>query len=172
MRLLRPLALAATLALPLPALAHGAGHGHGDGHAHATLAETETLLIEDGYVISAMPDAPTGAAFMLITNRGDAPDRLVAAEGDAAARIELHTHVLENGVARMVELEDGIELPPGETVALARGGLHVMLMGLTGPLEDGAEVPLTLVFEKAGPVAVVLPVDRARVPNPDADHRH
>jgi hypothetical protein len=72
----------------------------------------------------------------------------------------------------MREVEGGIPLPAGETVMLERGGLHVMLMGLTAPLEDGADVDLTLVFETAGEVAVTVPVDRNRVPNPDAEHQH
>lgn len=164
MKLLPVLALAAGLVLPAALVAQ---------HAHApVLAEVGGLTIADGYAISAGPAARTGAAFMAITNGGDAPDRLVAARTPAAERVELHTHVLTDGVAQMREVEGGIPLPPGETVLLERGGLHVMLMGLTGPLEDGADVDLTLVFETAGEVAVTVPVDRNRVANPDAEHQH
>ena len=45
---------------------------------------------------------------------------------------------------------------------LARGGDHVMLMGLTGPLKDGDSFPLTLTFEHAGNVTVDVVVDSAR----------
>jgi periplasmic copper chaperone A len=162
MRLLSVLALAAGVALPSAVSAQ---------HA-PVLAEAGSISIADGYAISAGPTARSGAAFMAITNAGDTVDRLVAARTPAAERVELHTHIMSDGVAQMREVEGGIPLPPGETVMLERGGLHVMLMGLTGPLEDGAPVDLTLVFETAGEVSLTVPVDRNRVPNPDAAHQH
>lgn len=47
---------------------------------------------------------------------------------------------------------------PGGAVALAPGGLHLMLLGLRQPLAEGATLPLTLVFETAGEVTLDLPV--------------
>jgi hypothetical protein len=146
-------AIAAALVL----LAGGAA-----GESRAPLAEAGGLRVLDGYAISSGPNAPAGAAYMTIANDGDASDRLVAAESPAARRVGLHDHVLENGVARMVALPQGVQLPAGETVAFERGGLHVMLMGLTGPLVDGATVPITLVFEGAGALTIEFPVDRSR----------
>jgi periplasmic copper chaperone A len=57
----------------------------------------------------------------------------------------------------MVQVEDGIPVPAGETVVLAQGGLHVMFMGLTEAWSEGDGVPVTLVFERAGSVEVTLP---------------
>lgn len=59
---------------------------------------------------------------------------------------------------RMRELEGGLAIPPGATVALAPGGLHLMLMGLKTPLKQGEKVPVTLVFEKAGTIDVELAI--------------
>jgi copper(I)-binding protein len=128
------------------------------------LARSGGILIEDGYARAAGAAARSGAAFMAITNETDSDDRLVAARGDAAQRIELHTHVMTDGVARMMEVEDGIPLPAGETVMLERGGLHVMFMGLNGPFKAGATVDVTLVFENAGEIEVAIPVDLERGP--------
>jgi copper(I)-binding protein len=100
------------------------------------------------------------AAYMTIANHGATDDRLVAARADFAARVELHEHRMENGVARMREVEGGILAPAGETVTLEPGGLHVMLMGLDGPLAEGDSVSITLVFEQAGEIAVIAPVRR------------
>ena len=38
------------------------------------------------------------------------------------------------------------------------GGLHVMFMGLKAPFKEGQELPLTLIFEKAGEVPVTFAV--------------
>lgn len=128
------------------------------------LAQSGGILIEDGYARAAGANAMSGAAFMAITNETDVDDRLIDARGDAAKRIELHTHVVTDGVARMMQVEDGIPLPAGETVMLERGGLHVMFMGLNGPFEEGAAVDVTLVFENAGEIDVAIPVDLRRGP--------
>jgi copper(I)-binding protein len=134
------------------------------------LAEKNGILIEDGYARATGAAAKTGAAFMAITNNNDAPDRLIGAESGAAKRIELHTHIMTDGVAKMRHLEDGIPLPPGETVLLQRGGLHVMFMGLNGPFATDTQVAATLVFENAGKIDVAIPVDLERMPDHAKGH--
>lgn len=139
--------------------------------AFATSALAEgTIQIDDAYARSSGQHAKAGAAFMMIVNNGDTDDRLIGVDSDAAARIELHTHEVDaNGVAKMVHLEEGLVIPAGETHMLARGGDHVMFMGLTQPFENGATVPVTLIFEKAGPVELEIPVDLDRK---DSGHSH
>ena len=123
------------------------------------------MQVEDPYARAASATAISGAAFMLITNPTDTDDRLIAARSDVAARVELHTHIqTDEGVMRMVELEEGIPLPAGETVMLQRGGLHVMFLGLTRPLNQDDAVELTLEFENAEPLTVTVPVDLQRMP--------
>lgn len=123
------------------------------------------MQVADPYARAASAAAISGAAFMAVTNPTDADDRIVAARSDVADRVELHTHVeTDEGVMRMVELEDGIPLPAGETVMLRRGGLHVMFLGLTRPLEHGEAVEVTLQFETAEPLTVTVPVDLERMP--------
>ena len=123
------------------------------------------ITVSDPYARAASPAAKSGAAFMAITNTGDAPDRLVAASSDIAQRVELHTHVdAGDGIMRMVHVEEGFEIAPGETILLQRGGRHVMFMGLTRAMEQGDSVAVTLSFEKAGDVVLEVPVDLERMP--------
>lgn len=130
------------------------------------------ITIEDAYARSASPMAKSGAAFMMIHNSGEA-DRLVGVSSDAAARTELHTHLEgENGVMRMVHVEEGFELPADGMIAMQRGGKHVMLMGLNAPMEQGATVTVTLTFEKAGDVVVEVPVDLERQDHGGMNHGH
>lgn len=65
---------------------------------------------------------------------------------------------------RMMEVEEGFVIPAGGHHALQRGGDHVMLLGLSAPMTDGDSLPMVLVFETAGEVAVDVPVDLARQP--------
>ncbi|MCO6381321.1 copper chaperone PCu(A)C [Oceanicola sp. 502str15] len=123
------------------------------------------IRIVDAYARAASPAAKSGAAFMEIVNGGTEDDRLVGVASEAAARVQLHTHESAGeGVMKMRHVEEGFAVPAGGHHLLARGGDHVMMMGLTGPLEQGATVRLTLTFEKAGEVVVEVPVDNERAP--------
>lgn len=111
----------------------------------------------------------TGAGYMTIRNTGTAPDRLLAARFAGARTVELHTHIRDGDVMRMRPVP-AIDLPPGQEVRFQPGGLHIMLIGLTGPLRQGESVPLTLVFERAGEVEVMLRVEAAGARGPGHHH--
>ena len=113
------------------------------------------ITVADPYALSANPR--TGAAFMTVSNAAATPDRLVAARADVAPRVELHTHLMEDGVAKMRQVE-GIDVPANGSVALERGGYHVMFIGMPTPLVPGASFPLTLVFQSGEEVTVEVPV--------------
>lgn len=125
-------------------------------------ALADTITINDAYARVASPMAQSGAAFMGIQNTGSEDDRLIAARSDVAQRVELHTHIADGDVMRMVEVEEGFEIPAGDMHMLERGGHHVMFMGLNRKLAHGDEVAVTLVFENAGEMDVVIPVDLER----------
>lgn len=146
--MLRKTVFAAALAaagLATPAIAH---HG---------------VSILDPYARVATPNAASGAAFMQIRNHEDSDDRLIGVESDVAQRVELHTHHEDDdGVMRMMQVEEGIAIPAGGWHGLERGGDHVMFMGLNRSLSHGDRVDITLIFENAGEVSVTIPVDLER----------
>ncbi|MCR8550665.1 copper chaperone PCu(A)C [Salipiger sp. P9] len=129
------------------------------------------IVVQDAYARSSMMGAKTGAAFMVIENTGDEDDRLVSASSDAAMKVELHTHIADdNGIMRMVEVEEGFAVPAHSQHLLQRGGDHVMFMGLTAPFEQDKRVTVTLTFEKAGEMVVEIPVDLERRPMHNMQH--
>jgi copper(I)-binding protein len=120
------------------------------------------VMVMDAYARVASKVAKSGAAFMMIHNHSDQDDRLIAAASDVAKRVELHTHIEEDGVMKMTKLDDGMIIPAGGMHALKRGGDHVMFMGLTRSLEHGDMFELTLTFEHAGDMTLTVPVDLER----------
>ncbi len=147
----------ALFALPAAALAHSFDIG--------------ALSVAHPWSRVTPPTAKVGAGYLVITNAGDDDDRLLAVESDVAGRAELHEMRDVDGVMKMRPLPDGILLPAGESVALAPGGLHVMFVDLAAPLVEGERFPATLLFEKAGRLAVefkVEPLDYA----PAGEHQH
>ena len=151
-RLARLLALTATL-MAAPALA-------GEG-----------VVIKDPYARTMGGIGTSGAVFFTVMNPGAEEDRLVNAASDVAEKVELHTHKDDgNGVMQMLHVPEGFVIPAGGEHALARGGDHVMLMGLTREVADGDVISLTLTFEKAGALVVEVPVDNARKGGMAMDH--
>lgn len=134
------------------------------------IAASAQMIVEDAYARAASAAARSGAAFMEITNPTDTDDRVIDAASNAAERVELHTHIQEDGIMRMVHVEEGFPIAAGETIMLERGGRHVMLMGLRGPLEQGKEIEITLTFENAEPLTVTVPVDNERMPDMGMSH--
>lgn len=104
------------------------------------------------------PTAPTGGGYLSVKNTGTEPDRLISVSSPGAETVQVHEMKMDGNVMRMRELEHPLEIKPGETVTLAPGGMHLMMMGLKAPLKQGEKVPLTLVFEKAGKIDVELAV--------------
>jgi copper(I)-binding protein len=129
----------------------------------------ELPAIADAWIRATPPGARTGAAYLTITSRGSA-DRLLGAATAAAGAVEIHGHVAEAGMSRMVRLAE-LELPAGEAVRLEPGGLHLMLLDLTAPLTAGATVAVTLHFSAAGAVELEVPIVDARAaPRGGAGH--
>ena len=123
----------------------------------------DTLMIQDPYARSMGSIGGSGAVFFTVMNHGAEEDRLIDVRSDVAEKVELHTHKEDgNGVMQMMHVPEGFTIAAGGEHALARGGDHVMLMGLTREVADGDVINLTLVFEKAGEIAVEAPVDNAR----------
>tara|TARA_R110002110_G_scaffold4877_2_gene24651 strand:- start:100 stop:588 length:489 start_codon:yes stop_codon:yes gene_type:complete len=102
----------------------------------------------------------TGAAYLTIENTGTADDILVEVRSPVAEKVEIHDMSMDGMVMKMRKV-DSLPVKAGESVKLAPGGLHIMLIHLKTPLSEGMSVPLTLVFQTAGGVEVSAPVQAA-----------
>lgn len=108
-------------------------------------ALANTITIEDGYVRMLPPSAPNTAAFMKLINPSDKEETLIKASSSYAKVVELHTHMMSEGMMKMREVEK-IELKPNSTTHLKKGGLHIMLIDLQKKLKVGDKVDLELQF--------------------------
>jgi copper(I)-binding protein len=109
------------------------------------------VQIDKPWTRATPPGATVGGGYMTIRNAG-AADKLVGAATPVAGKVELHTHVNDNGVMRMREVKGGYDVPAKGSFELKPGGAHLMFMNLKTPLKEGDKVPVTLKFEKAGEV--------------------
>jgi hypothetical protein len=117
------------------------------------------IQIENGWARATPPGAKIAAAYMTIRIAAATPDRLVAASSPAAERAETHVTVKDGDIFRMREVL-GYEIPARGSFELKPGGAHLMLVNIKAPFKEGAKVPLTLRFERAGEVKTELQVGR------------
>lgn len=117
------------------------------------------LTLSGAWTRATPPRARAGGGFLTIANSGEA-DRLVSVSSPVSTRTEIHEMAVQDGVMKMREMADGVEVPAGGTLELRPGGYHVMFLELTGPLKEGESVPVTLTFEKAGTVEMSLSVEK------------
>ena len=114
----------------------------------------------EAYAYPTVQGMTQGGAFVNLTNTEKKDDKLVSATAskDFADKIELHTHVNDNGVMRMREVKGGIPLPAGQTQELKRGSYHIMFFGLKKPLQEGDKFDLNLKFKNAKPQKITVTV--------------
>ena len=132
----------------------------------------DAVSVNDPYARAVPPGQPNSAAFMQLSNAGAGDRALVSATSDVSEVVELHTHRMEDGMMKMRRV-DQIELPAGETVTLAPGGLHLMLIGLKQQLTPGDDVSLTLTLDDGSELSLTAPVRKvAPMDQMQGEHMH
>lgn len=110
-----------------------------------------------GYARETLPGAGMSAAYLTLHNAGARGRSLQRVElpQQRGARVQMHSTVSEGGVSRMRPLA-ALELPPGQEITMAPGGIHLMLSG--AELRAGSKVQLRLHFADGEVLEVALPI--------------
>lgn len=151
MNTLAPRVLVASLALALAGCSGGSGSGvpsstHGEHDAGPSSgagespadAEEAAVTLTDGWVKAT--DTDMTGLFGTLENHSDHDVTLVKGSSDAAGTVELH----EVAQGTMRPAEGGMTVPAGGSLRLEPGGLHIMLMQLTGEVVAGDSVEVVL----------------------------
>jgi copper(I)-binding protein len=102
--------------------------------------------VTNAWARATAPAQKVGAVYLDV--RSATAARLISAASPVAAKTELHNMTMENNVMKMQPV-DAISLPAGQSVKLAPGGYHVMLIDLKRELKKGDTVPVTLTVEQS-----------------------
>jgi copper(I)-binding protein len=117
------------------------------------------IKIEHPWLRAPLEGETRAQLYMLVSNAGDRPDRLIAVKSADFGSAQFH--IAPHFAAR----EEAIYLPPLSKATLAPGGSHVELVDISKMNPVGEAAEMTLVFEQAGAVAI-----NASVEAPDAMH--
>ena len=115
------------------------------------------IEIEGAYARASIPNVPNSAAFFVIKNNSDKDIAITSANSDVAEKNELHTHIKENKMMKMIKIEK-LVVPAKSSLELKSGGDHVMLMGLKKELKAGDEINLELSFSDGDKKSIKVPV--------------
>ena len=156
-------AIAALSLAPMMGARAFQGHPAGAGAAaHLLLAEAMapgeytlgSLRIKAPWMRATPKGAKVAGGFLLITNTGSEPDRLISVESDIATTVDVHQMTMSGGVMNMRPVEQPLVIAPGATLELKPGSYHVMFSGLKQGVKEGDKVKASLTFEKAGKVEI------------------
>ncbi len=112
------------------------------------------LRLRAAWGLEPFTNAPL-PGYLRIVNTGTSVDTLLGASSDVARHAMMHGAEGSTGGMAMVTW---VVIPPGDSVVMAPGGLHLMFEGLQRRVVAGDTVTLVLRFARAGEVTVPLPV--------------
>lgn len=134
-------------------------------------AMTKTIMAHDAYVRLLPPSAANTGAFMKLMNHGDKEMKLIKAQSDIAEKVELHNHVMVDGMMKMREVKE-IVIKKQQTIELKPGSYHVMLLGLKKPLALDQNVKIKLIFSDNTEILVDAPVKEIQGQKKMKGHQH
>ena len=124
------------------------------------------ITVKQGWLRALLPNRPAAGYFEL-TNQG-ASDRFLSATSPAFGKVEIHTHIMNNGVMQMRKLSH-LDVPAHETLHFKPHGLHLMMFDPARPLHQGDQIEVMLVFEKAGKVPLTLKIRQKQSAEPSEE---
>jgi periplasmic copper chaperone A len=142
----------------------------------AAVPAVADVVGSEGWARATVPGAKVSAGYLVLTNNGTEPRKLLRITSTVSDQIMLHQSSVDSqGVARMWPLA-GLEIAPGESVRFEPNGRHVMFMGLKSDFTVGTKVPLTLQFDRQEKEITVLlevrPLVPAAAPVDHSKHAH
>ncbi len=125
--------------------------------APVTPAKGELEIINP-WARAMVPRATTSAVYMTLINRSVHDKVLEKAETPVAGLVQIHTSETDASGTMRMRAVPGVVIEGGKGVEFAPGGVHIMLMQVGEPLQEGAEMPLTLIFKDGTKMNVRVPV--------------
>lgn len=108
--------------------------------------EHPSLTASDVTAYAALPGQPAGVAYFSLENSAASAVTLEQVTSPEFGRVEMHTTLVEDGVARMMPL-DSLTIAEHSSIAFVPGGPHLMLMEPMNGLGAGDVVTLELHFD-------------------------
>ncbi|MGJ8691602.1 MAG: copper chaperone PCu(A)C [Thalassotalea sp.] len=136
-----------------------------------SLAETIAVIeVDKGYIRETIPGTEVSSAYMTILNKSAQNLALVSVTSPVSPRLELHQHLMSEGMMKMRQVDD-INIDANSEVVLKPSGFHIMIFSLASRLKAGDKIPLTLTFSNNHQLEILLQVESIKK-NKEHHHHH
>lgn len=137
----------------------------------AGVAAESAVSLKDAWVRALPPTQPNTAAYLTIENVGTDAVEVVSAQAAGADRVEFHTTREVDGYVRMEQLAT-LKVAAGQSLVLAPGGAHLMLLGLAAMPSPGDSLRLCLALATGLEVCTDAPVHKDAGEEGHQHHHH
>lgn len=138
-----------------------------DHGVHEASAQGSAIIVSEARVRPPLPGRDVAAAYFTLSNSGDA-DQIVNVTTPLSEKVELHTHLNEDGVMKMRRVT-AVDIPAHGKLEFKPGSYHVMIFG--AEISDQTDdVSLTLKFVNADPVTLIAEIEGAE-PSETMSHK-
>lgn len=139
------------------------------------VANAGGVMLSDLIVTEMLPGSKSTAGYFTLMNHSDKAVTLKAAQSDLSSRVEIHEHIMSNGIMKMQKVTKGIVVKPHGSVTFAPGGYHLMIFKDKKKIKRGMDFQLTLLLDNDKSVSgsgKVISVLQLHEQNPKSDHSH
>ena len=166
--------LVATLSIfSAGSLAQSASKHSSTEHGHH---QQSAPMIDKLIVREMLPGAKATAGYFTLTNHSDKAIELTGVSSKAFAKVEIHEHLMEDGMMSMQQVTKNIVIKPHQSVVFSPGGYHLMLFKPSKKIRKGTNVALDFKFNGATTVEksakVISVLDQQKQADNDHSHHH
>ncbi|MBL4617729.1 MAG: copper chaperone PCu(A)C [Robiginitomaculum sp.] len=111
------------------------------------VATSPDITVSEAWVRIPPKGRDIAAGYFVLNNSGS-KDVLLSVSSPVAHTVEIHQHIMADGMMQMQEVPK-LAIPAGGEIVFTSGGYHLMMFGVTD-IQLGQEVELIFVFEKSG----------------------
>jgi copper(I)-binding protein len=155
----RPFALLGVIGLLLSACGGGSSSSPSTGLPTTAASDVHALAP------AVTPEGTHTADLALaLHNAGSSRDRLLGVSCTCATAAEIHAGSAAGDAGPV----DSVPLPADKAVFFGPGGPHIVLLGITEPLQVGEAVAVSFTFQTAAPITADAIVVAAKTPSPAA----
>lgn len=129
------------------------------------------IVVSDFTVREFIPGTTSSVGYLTLSNNTDKQEVLTSVEIQGIGRVEIHNHLQQNGMMRMVHIQD-LKIMANTTVSFQSGGLHLMLFEPNKKLIKGEKVHVTFHFASGLKLAAMADVVGLSVEKEDAHQHH
>ncbi|GHB68497.1 hypothetical protein GCM10008107_17480 [Psychrosphaera saromensis] len=115
------------------------------------------IEVKNGVVRAPIPGMANTVGYMELTNNSNDNIILTSAKSAVADRVEVHDHIMNDGVMKMVKL-DSLTITANETKRFQTGGLHLMFIGLDHKEAMKKTIDVTFIFQDGSEQVVTFNV--------------